>query len=245
MQALYENNNASRSDLDVALAGKESADAQVSSTQKRLELSQLQLEYTRLTAPFDGSVASLVAERNENVQAGQSIVMLTGVEAVEVEVSIPEILITSIREGSAVTVKFDALPGESLDATVTEVASASAGFATTYPVKVRLNEVTDRVRPGMAAEVTFTFTSTIKTGYFLVPTVAVAEDHLGRFVYIVEEGDGEHWIAHRRDVTVGELTRQGLQLTSGLEDGVRIVTGGVSRITDGQKVKVTGEDSGR
>jgi len=241
MQALYENNNASRSDLDAALATKESADAQVESARKKLELTRLQLRYTQLLAPFDGSIASVDVEINENVSAGKRVVMLTGEGVPEVEVSIPEILISFVHERDPAVVTFDAIPGETFPAHATEVATASAGFATTYPVKLRLDQRNDRVRPGMAAEVTFTFRSQSNRESYLVPAVAVAEDNHGRFVFVIEDGD-EGLVARRRTVEVGELTRDGLEITDGLSDGERVVTAGVSRISDGQRVRVeTGE----
>jgi len=238
IEALYENNNASRSDLDAALASKESAEAQVASAEKKLELARLQLSYTRLTAPFEGSVASVDVEVNENVKAGQSVAMLTGGKVPEVEVTIPENLISSIRDGDTVQVRFDAVPDAQFEARITEVGVASTGFATTYPVKVRLVKADARVRPGMAAEVEFRLATRGPRNAILVPAVAVAEDHEGRFVYVVEDSAGVGIVVHRRDVTVGDLTGEGIEIRHGLRDGERIVIAGVSRLTEGQQVKL-------
>lgn len=244
IEALYENNNASRSDLDAALASKESAEAQVVSVEKRLELSQLQLSYTRLTAPFDGSIAAVSVEVNENVQAGQPVAMLTGGEVPEVEVTIPENLISAIREGDSVLVRFDAVPGTDFVARITEVGVTSTGFATTFPVKVRLLRADGRVRPGMAAEVEFTMSTRRARGAILVPPVAVSEDHQGRFVYVVVDSAGVGTVVRRREVTVGELTGEGLEIRDGLLDGDRVVIAGVSRLTQGQRVKLQSGELG-
>ena len=57
-RGLYENRNASRSDLDAARAAFESAQASVRSLAKQIELARSQLSYTRLLAPADGEMSA-------------------------------------------------------------------------------------------------------------------------------------------------------------------------------------------
>jgi RND family efflux transporter MFP subunit len=164
--------------------------------------------------------------------------MLTTVGRSEVQVAVPEALISQIRTGSEVTVTFDAIPGETYPATVTEVGVASTGFATTFPVTVRLDREAAEIRPGMAAEVSFTFETLEPADRIVVPPVAVGEDRQGRFVFTVEPTTEGRGVAHRVPVTVGELTSAGLEILSGLQEGDLVITAGVSRIVDGQQVKL-------
>jgi len=240
VRALYENNNASKDELDAARAGFESATAQVQSFEKQLELARLQLSYTKLLAPATGSIASVDVEVNENVQPGQRIVMLIAGSQIEVEVAIPEILIADIREGSQVTVIFDAIPGKSHPAVVREVGVAAMGFATTFPVTAQLQETDPDIRSGMAAEVAFRFESSDRRERFIVPSVAIGEDSQGRFVYVVAPTNSDTASVKRVNVQVGELTADGFEILQGLSDGDLVVTAGVSKIIDGQKVKFLG-----
>jgi RND family efflux transporter MFP subunit len=241
VRALYENKSASLNDLDGARATSESAKAQVSSAEKRLEMAQLQLSYTRLSAPVAGGISAVDVEVNENVGTGRRVVLLTGESELEVEVSVPEGMITSIREGDEAIARFDALPDQDFAATVTEVGVSATGGATTYPVTVSLAENPEAVRPGMAATVNFQFESQGGPDVILVPAHAVSEDAAGRFVYVVEPtGDGLG-IARRREVVVGEISDLGLEILSGLSNGDLLVTAGVSRIRDGLEVKVSAE----
>lgn len=241
MQALYENNSASRAELDASRSQMESTAAQVASIEKKLELARLQLSYTTLRAPLDGAIAQVPVDVNENVDAGRTVAVLTAGERPEVEVAIPEVLISSVRDGQKVSVSFDALADERLPATVTEVGVSSSGFATTYPVKVRLDSPDQRVRPGMAAEVSFSFAAGAGGEHIVLPPIAVGEDEQGRFVWVLEDRGDSTATVTRRAVTVGELTSDGLEIRSGLEDGERVVTAGVTRIHEGQKVRASGE----
>jgi RND family efflux transporter MFP subunit len=241
IRALWENANASKQDLDGAKAAYESSEAQVRSIEKRLELAKLQVDYTSLRAPFDGAVAMVHVEQNENVSAGTHIIQLTSAGLPEVQVSVPEVLITQIQPGSPATVIFGALRTDSHPATVIEVGVSSTGFATTYPVTVCLDEAAPQVRPGMAAEVSFRFETTGTTEKVIVPPAAVGEDRGGRFVFVIEQSPGaEEGVAvvRRREVRVGDLTSEGLEILAGLQEGELVVTAGVSRIVDGQKVKL-------
>ena len=156
-EALYENNNASLADLEAARANDETARASVNSAEQALERAQRQLSYCVLRSPISGAIAAVQAEEGENVAAGAPVATLTAGSHPEVEVSLPEMLIADVREGQDVTVRVDAVGSQALNATVTEVGVASVGGGTTYPVRVRLDAANESIRPGMAAEVDFSF----------------------------------------------------------------------------------------
>jgi RND family efflux transporter MFP subunit len=240
IRTLYENNSASKSELDRARAASESAHAAGIAVEKQLELARLQLSYSTLRAPTDGAIAQVDAEANENVESRKMIIVLTSGSQIEVKVSIPEILITRIEEGSKVTVRFDALPDGEFSAKVREVGIAATGAGTTFPVTVRLDREDVAVRPGMAASVAFLFESKDEKERCLAPSHAVLEDRDGRFVWIVEPIPDEpgYGTVHRRSITAGDLTADGLEVFGGLSDGDLLITAGMSQITEGQKVKM-------
>lgn len=237
---LYENRNISKSDLDAARAAAESADAAVKSMEKQLELAQRQLNYTQLTAPIEGDIAQVSVEVNENVRSGQNIVSLTAGSQIEVKISVPEVLITQINEGKKVTVTFDAVPGREFEATIIEVGVAAVEMTAAFPVTIRLDRASQEIRPGMAASVSIGFESTNQKERFIVPSSAVLEDRQGRFVFTVKpvSDQPDFGIVHRRPVSVGELTAEGLEIMQGLKDGDWVITAGMSRISDGQRVRL-------
>jgi RND family efflux transporter MFP subunit len=238
VRGMYENENASLADLEAARTASESAAEQVASATNRLGLAERQLAFTRLTAPRAGAIAAVNVELNQNVRAGQTVVLLTSGSDLEVAVAVPEVLITEVREGSAVTVAFDALADQTFPGTVTEVGVAATETGATYPVTVRLDDSQEGVRSGMAAEVAFRFMAPGGSDVIVVPPVAVGEDQNGRFVFVVEPADSAYGVARRRPVSVGELTTDGLEILEGLEDGDRVVTAGIGQIVDGLRVRI-------
>ena len=141
------------------------------------------------------------------------------------------------RIGDKVKVGFSSIGDRQYDGTVTEVAFAAIGLQTTFPVSIKLSDIDDQVRPGMAADVFFTFVYQEGEDKMMVPPFAVGEDQEGRFVYVVTETDEQNiGVIERKPVSIGELTNDGLKITNGLDEGSLVVTAGVSKISEGMKV---------
>ncbi len=242
VRLLYENRSVSQSELDAARSNAESTRALVVTAQRQLDQARLAASYTRLTAPVDGSVVAVNVEAGENVQLGQAIAVLASGQRIEVQTSIPESLISGVRSGDEVVVTFDAFPARFYKAFVTEVGVATAAQSVTYPVTARLADTTPEVLPGMAANVQFVFQSKDKAERFIIPPVSVGEDADGRYVFTVDPAEDGFGLIRKQLVTVGSLTAQGLEVVSGLSDGKVVVTAGISKIKDGQKVKLLKEE---
>jgi RND family efflux transporter MFP subunit len=237
-EALYEADNASLSDLEAARAAFETAEAGVLAAQNGLELARRQLGYTRLTAPVAGAIARRPVEENENVGAGQEVALLTAGDLAEVEIFLPGQLVSDLSVGDAATVTVTSLPEREFPAHVTEIGVAATGGGSTFPVTVRLDEPDPDVLSGLAAEVALRFGMRDERPRFLVPAAAIGEDNAGRYALVLRDVQGGEATVARVAVTTGDLTNLGLEVLSGLQDGDMIVTAGVHRIHDGQRVLV-------
>ena len=231
---LYEAENVSKSSLDTAQAAFKSAVARRDAALKGLELVSQQLEYCKLHAPMDGSIASVSVEEHQAVQAGQTIATLAAGNVMEVEIGAPGALITKLRVGLAAKIEFEAIPNQVFDALVSEV-GMELSHSSTYPVKLQLLSADTRIRPGMIGEVVLSF-SHEKEGVIYVPPVAVVGTPDGeRYVWIYAQ---EHGTVSRRLVKTDALTSDGLQIVEGLTTGERIVIRGVHQLQEGMKVRL-------
>ncbi|MFK7989439.1 MAG: efflux RND transporter periplasmic adaptor subunit [Sandaracinaceae bacterium] len=236
VRSLYEAQGASRSELDAARAQAQTAQTALRASSSRAAVSRNQAQYARLTAPSAGRISLVSIEPGENVSAGQTVIVLESGAAQEVTVAVPETVIARIERGSSVEVTFAALEGQTLTGSVFEVGVSAE--SSTYPVTVRLAEEPEALRPGMAAQVRFSLAQDDNTDALMVPATAVAADSEGSFVYTVESAEPGYGTVHRRAVEVGELTDRGIVVEDGLEAGESVVTAGVSRISDGLRVRV-------
>lgn len=238
VKELYENNNASKSDLDSARASVESFRAQVRSSKKSLKLAQLDLEYTSLKTNHNCMVAEIFKEENENIKAGDPIASVTCGKKNEVEILVPEKLIANIQKGMKATIEFDSIVNAKFQATVSEV-SISSNSGVTYPVILTIDNQKRELRSGLTAEVRFMFSEKESATNMYLPPFAIGEDSKGRYVFVLENANkaGEA-VVRRQDVKIGELTSEGLEIIDGVKQSQKIVTAGISVIHDGMIVKV-------
>lgn len=239
VKGLYENNNVSRNDLDSARATAESSEAQVNASRKALELARLNVSYTKLKATEPCGVADVLTEMNENVSAGQTIALVTCGDRLEVELAVPESMIALIKRDMDALVSFSSIPDKTFPAKVTEVGVASTS-ATTYPVTVALQDKSNGLRSGLAAQVSFALDmNNGSETNFILPAVAVGEDVMGRYVFIVDATEKEGvGLIRRQGVTTGELTPTGLEISEGVNEGDKVVIAGVNVVREGFKVLI-------
>ncbi|MEM6639900.1 MAG: efflux RND transporter periplasmic adaptor subunit [Pseudomonadota bacterium] len=233
---LYENNNASRNELDGARASAESARAQVRSARKSLEIAQLNRSYTRLEAAADCTIAQLDVDLNENVNAGTPVARVNCGSDIEVRVGVPEGLITDLKRGMDASIRFNAVRDRQFAGTVTEIGTAPESGAATFPVVVSLNDTDPAVRPGMAAEVALAFERSSDGSILVIPAAAVINDERGTFVFVAKPTDAREATIQRRAVRIGELTADGIQVLDGLSPGDHVVTAGTTVIRENQTV---------
>ena len=238
VQKLYVNRSSSLSDLDSARTAYDSAKANRRAMQTRLEQAQLELSYTKMRAPLDGSVSEIHIRKGENVSAATNIATISSTKNIEVPISVPGSLISSIKVGQLTKVKFDDVKGKSFNARITEVSLASSMRTTTFPVTVRVIKPSKKIHPGMAASVTFAIGKESTTKSFIIPVHALMEDNEDFYIYTVENVQKQVGVIKRHNVSRGSLTGNGIILTDGVQEGMKVLTAGMSRVHENQKVRV-------
>lgn len=238
-QSLYETDSVAKSDLDAARAQFDSDRASLKALEQKLDLADLKTQYTKLSAPMDGIVGEIFFEVNESVGSGEPVVTIESEGDIKVNVGVPEAYISAIKKGDRVTTVFSSIANRQFSARVSEVSYTLAG-ATAYPVTVTLEDPSKNIRPGMVANVIFDLDINNTTEKkIIVPTFSVAEDNTGKFVYVVKPAETGVATVHRQAVEIGKVTNQGFEIRKGLTNGDFVVTAGLSKLSDGMRVKFT------
>jgi len=236
LRQLYANNNASRNELDNALADAESAKASYEAAMQSEKLAMLNLGYTQLKVDGSCNVASVAVEANENISTGQTIAEVSCGELWEIKIDVPESLIANFTAGIEGVAKFSSIPNEIFQGEVTEV-GVGTGDRSTFPVTLSLNSAPSNIRSNLAAEVNFQFANNKGTGFY-VPLGAIAKDEKSNFVYVIQSTDEPGTATlQKRNVTVGQLSERGFEITDGLREGERIIVAGLNNAFDGMRVR--------
>ncbi len=95
------------------------------------------------------------------------------------------------------------------------------------------------ILPGMTAKVIAErlLPANSNEAYFYLPVKTVLKDSQGNYVYTVsDQGNGIGQIK-RQAVTVGEITTLGIEIYSGISQGDKVLSAGMSKVTHGMLVK--------
>ncbi len=230
----------SKSELDKRLAARNRARAQVRALTASLKLAKDKLSYTTLAAPFDGVVVETYVENFETVVAKQPILRMLDSSAIEMDVSVPENLISLAPYVEDITVVFDAFPEVEVSATITKIGQEATQATRTYPVTLLMNQPEGiEILPGMAGHATIVSRPPEDSELvgIQIPATAVftGEDRRQNFVWVVDESTQT---ISRREVQIKQLARLGVLVQSGLQSGEWIVTKGVHTLKEGQEVRI-------
>lgn len=235
-QKLHKDGAIAESELDDAKASAEATLNQVISTKKVLDFSQLRVGYTKLYAPSDGYISEISCSTGEILKAGDKTLKFISAKQNIVQVYVPESYIAKIYKDEPVKIRISYLKEKEFGGKVTEIGVASYKTTITYPVKVSIINATENIKPGMSAEVTFQLQE--KEKRIIVPINAVGEDEKGRYVYILKADKKNTGKIIRRNVVLGDITANGIEIKKGLKAGEKVVTAGISNIKEGQIVRL-------
>ena len=157
VRSLYEKGSASLSDFENAKNSFRTAEASHESAQRSVAIQREQISYAFIHAPEDGIIASVTAEVDENVSAGQPVAILNAGSDMEISLGLPESVINRVQTNTEVDIVFTSLPGATFSGICTEVSPSVDPNTATYPVRIRVIDPTDDIRSGMTANVTFNF----------------------------------------------------------------------------------------
>lgn len=200
--------------------------------QVALSAAQDRLRYTRLVAPSGGTVIQRGIQPGEvvtpGVQAtfdGKALLTIADVSRLLVKVDLNQIDVAKVRLSMKATLTLDALPGKTYEATVTRVAAASVKQPNkdleVFPVELTISGADGRILPGMTADVRIHLED--KPGVLTLPIEAVRKEQGKSFVTrVVGEPQGKQE-TKKIEVALGARSDRQVEITSGLEEGEKVV----------------------
>jgi RND family efflux transporter MFP subunit len=240
VKSLYEKGSNSLSDYEKAKNSYQSALDQFESAKRNKSIQASKIGYGIIRAPKSGIIASKSVDQNENASSGQVIAVLNAGKKINIALGLPENSINKVKIGMLTDLDFSAISGKTLKGKVIEVSPIIDASTSVYPVKIKIIDATDTIKPGMTANVTFNFgkENAVKDNTLVIPVKSVGEDGNGNYVFLIESTDGKIGTVKKHIIELGELTESGFKIKSGLSAGDKIATAGLQSLLDGQKVKL-------
>lgn len=242
-QKLVKSNTVAQSRLDETRAAYEAQLAQVGATQASVDSVQVQLSYTKITAPISGRAGTINVTRGNNVKANdtQPLVTINQVSPIRVQFAIPQRYYDKVKTAmSTGELPVSAKRGEAADSvqgTLEYVDNAIDAGNGTFAARANFTNEDEKLWPGMFVSVILQLG--INKNVLTIPAVAVQGDADKHFVFAT---DGEGKKAVRTPVTILDISGDTAIIENGLGDNATVITDGLMRLTDGAAIEIATPD---
>src|SRR5882672_10206528 len=217
--------------MDQARAAADEARARLNRAERSVELTRNSLSYATLVADTRGVVTATLIDAGQVVASGQTAIRVARFAEKEAVVAIPETLVGRAKDGVA-TVTLWSEPDKKYGAKLREVAPSADPATRTYLAKFSLPEAGDSVSLGMTA--TLTLADRVTERVAKVPLSALFSQGGDPSLYIVD-GTGDVTL---KPVVVKSYESNDVVITSGVDEGAKVVVLGVQKLDPAQKVRI-------
>ncbi len=227
------------------------AQSQVEQLEAALNQARASLNNAVITAPFDGVIAERYLEAGDMAGPGIPAFRLVSTSRVKIETEVSQERRGQVRIGMPARVRVSAWPGEVFAGQVTSVAPVLDPMTRMSAIEIAVANRAGRLRPGMFAEVTMVVTEADEA--LLLPLDGVLDEYryvaygagaqrdqdggIEARVFVVVDGT-----ANLREVRLGIIGTESVQVLEGLVPGEQVVTVGKYQLVDGAAVRVQNND---
>jgi RND family efflux transporter MFP subunit len=220
--------------LDEAETGAARALAAVTTAEQAVREIEVNLEYSEVRSPLDGTVVRKQAHAGDLSAPGAPLLEVERLDPIKVTVEVNEGDLTWVAIGQEVEVEIASLRNAPIRRGRVEALNPAADPASrTFRVTVVVPNPDGAIGSGMFARVGFPKGT---RPAILVPAAAVVREGQLEGVYLIDGGQ-----ARLRWVRLGRAFGDRVEVLSGLEPGQRVAVGERTGLRDGARVEVKGD----
>lgn len=215
-------------DYDDLLAASQAAHSEQLRAEQRIKMLGFSVEgnsdTTTLKAPISGAVLDIgtaTGELQRSLDNANSIATIADLEEVWVLGDVYERDLATVKAGRPVDITFAAYPGEVFRGVISNVSDAIDPTSLTLKARIVLKNPGHKFKPLMYATLSM---ERATTSAYVLPQSAVIHEGTTDSVFI-ETSPGKY---EKRNVTSGQIHGQTIEITSGLNDGDKVVTTGAA-----------------
>lgn len=229
VRALVASGSLGQAELDRVEAQCKSTEHAVSAAQARSQLAAQNVGDGVIRAPFAGVVAERYVDVGEFVRQDSKVVTLVDLDALRLELTVPEAHIAAVRPGAKVTFSVAGYPGRSFGGTLKFVGAAVRNTTRDVVAEATVDDVEAAVlRPGMFASVRL---AAGEQPTPVVPKTAITMRDGRSTAFVVVSGRVE-----QRVVQTTETLGEEVAVVRGIAEGERVVVTPAESLRNGQHV---------
>lgn len=202
--------------------------AQLRQAEANLQLAMANYQNSIIVSPINGVITAKNVNIGELASPEITLFSVVNIDQVFVITSIGEEKINQIVVGGQVPVKISAVSPVAFNGKVTNIAQASGSVSKTFLVKVLIDNLDHRLKPGMFAEVLW---EGKKGEEVVIPKTAIIDENGRHYVWKMKDG-----YVSRAEVSVGTIDVINVSVRAGIEAGEDIVISGQEMLREGMPV---------
>ena len=187
-----------------------------------------QFAYTRITAPFSGTVTAKYANSGDMANPGMPLLTVAKTGQYQVVAMVPENQISSVKKGQKVLVWLKSIEKE-ISGKVDEIAVSSSNTGGQFIVKINLDKHDQQLYAGMFTTVSFEGKQNDQQETILIPESSLVQSGGLKGVYTV----GSDNVAILRWLRIGRKYGDNYEVLSGLSKGDKLIVSAQSRLYNG------------
>lgn len=206
-------------------------ETQLSKARASAESAEQALADCSVKSPFAGTVAKVFVTEGMEVSMGEPLAEIIDLSSLEIHIPVPETEIVNVKPGQRALMDVPALGLKEVQLKVVSKGVSASALSHTYDCVLKPAGKITGLMPGMVSRVYVNKSSLYS---ITVPSSSIRTDMTGRYVWIVNDED----IVCKVYVTVDGFSGDGVIVSSGLEQGDRLIVDGISKVSTGMKVNV-------
>ncbi len=250
VKILFERGFATQSELDIAESRYKKAIAMVNSSEANyiaakagVKSVEVQLEYTKLRAPFDGiiltkdaDVGDIITPLGSAANAKAAVITMADLNSLYVEADVSEVYLDKIRKNQNCVITFDAIPNKVFEGYVHMILPTVDRTKSSVTVKIKFFEKSDQILPDMSAKISFLERPLKKDEKSRRLIINSSHTRIEGDKYIVFVLNKDR--AEKRVLKIEKEEKGFLYVLDGIRAGEKIITHPLDKLQDKTKVRV-------
>jgi membrane fusion protein, multidrug efflux system len=239
-QTLILKNAETQQNVDLQQAKVDQTKASIAADDAAIETAQTNLDYTNIVAPSDGRMGVRMVDPGNVVHANDqgAIAILTQTEPINVTFTLPAQNLDDVRDamarGTVEVAAYDRNNARLLSTgTLTTIDNLIDPATATFRLKATFNNADEKLWPGEFVNARLLVDT--RKDVVVIPPLAVQRGPRGLFAWVVKADN----TVEPRPIQTGTTTGDRTIVTSGVNDGDRVVTEGQYKLQTNAPVTIT------
>ncbi len=230
-QNLWEKGIGTEVQLLSAQTNAKALEDQLKAASEQVKIAVEQQNLTNIYSDVSG-VADMVNVKVGEIFTGMGQIKIVNTSSLKVIANVPENYIGRVRKGSSLVVNVTDI-NKSFNSTVSLVSQSIDPVSRGFIAEAKIPS-DPLLKPNQTAVMKLLDYQSVNA--VVIPVNTLQTDEKGKYVYVMENRGNGKFAAKKRNISIGEIYGENVEVKSGLAAGDQLITEGYQNLYDGQLI---------